>query len=315
MRLAKKEGGTLVTIEHARLGVNQAWVPVVDEIKKGWSYALDNLPSILETGEDLRFTLRPMLGIITDSFNAEAARELGIPVTEGLRLGSVVEGRGAAAAGLQANDVLVSMDGVEYAQWGSLANIIQSHRAGDRIEVGFYRGSERKSVIMELSKRPLPDIPSRPEVLAAEMLKRDEKSFSELEAVFAGVSDEEAAHRPGEDDWSAKEVLAHLIHELRSNLSFINDLLGGYEPLYDDYGPNTKCRVSATLAAIPTLSGLLEEYRRISVETASFIECLPESFLENKGSYWRIAHNALLPDYHLDSHLDQMRGILADARK
>ena len=181
--------------------------------------------------------------------------------------------------------------------------------------MGFYRGSERKSVTMELYKRPLPEIPSRPEDLAAEMRRRDEKSIAELAEVLAGVSDAEAAHKPAPGEWSAKEVLAHLIHELRGNLAFINDLLGGYEPLYDDYGPNSECRLSATLAAIPTLSGLLEEYRRISVETASFIECLPESFLEHKGSYWRIAHNTMNPDYHLYSHLDQMREAIADARK
>jgi uncharacterized protein YndB with AHSA1/START domain len=314
VRLVKKDGGTLVRIEHSRLGTNQRWEPVVAEIKKGWGYALDNLPSILETGEDLRFTMRPMLGIIRDSFDAETARELGVPVTEGVRLGTVIEGMGAAAAGLQANDVLVSFDGVEYDQWGSLANMLQAHRAGDRVEVGFYRGSERKSVTMVLSKRRLPDIPSLPETLAAEIRKRDEKSFSELAEAFAGVSDEEAAHKPAKADWSAIEALAHLIHERRGNLSFINDLVGGYEPLYDDYGPNLECRLIATLAAIPTLAGLLEEYRRLSDEAASLVEALPDSFLENKGSYWRIAHNFLNPDYHLYSHLDQMRGAIADAR-
>ena len=315
VRLAKKEGGTLVTIEHSRLGVNQLWAPVVEEIKKGWTYALDNLPSVMETGEDLRFTLRPMIGIIRDAFDAEIAQQIGVPVTEGMRLGTLVEGMGAAAAGLQANDVVVSMDGIDYAQWGSVANVLQPHRAGDRIEVEFYRGSEKKSVSMELSKRFLPAIPSQPELLAAGLRRRDEKSISDLEALFAGVSEEEAAHKPAETEWSAKEVLAHLIHELRGTLSFINDLLGGYEPLYDDYGPNSDCRISATLTAIPTLSGLLEEYRRICVETASFIECLPDSFVENKGSYWRIAYNALDSDYHLSSHLDQMRDALEDARK
>ena len=315
VRLVKQNGGTLVGIEHSRLGTNPAWAPVVEEIKKGWGYALDNLPSILETGEDLRFTLRPMVGIIQDAFNAEIARELGVPVSEGVRLGTVVEGMGAAAAGLQANDVLVSMDGVEYAQWGSLANMLQSHRAGDRVEVGFYRGGERKSVVMELSKRPLPEIPARPAALAAELRVRDEKSYAELAGVCAGVSDEEAAHKPGKVDWSAKEVLAHLVHERRGNLSFIEDLLGGFEPLFDDYGPNLECRLSATVAAIPSLTGLLEEYRRVSLEAVYLIEAMPESFLENKGSYWRIAHNYMNPDYHLYSHLDQMREAIADARK
>jgi uncharacterized protein YndB with AHSA1/START domain len=311
VRLAKRDGGTLVSIEHSRLGVNQVWAPVVEEIKKGWTYALENLPSVMETGEDLRFTLRPMMGIIQDAFNAEIAGQLGVPVTEGMRLATLVEGMGAAAAGLQANDVVVSMDGIEYAQWGSVANILQPHRAGDRIDVGFYRGSEKKSVLMELSKRPLPDIPSQPELLAAELRQRDEKSISDLEGVFTGVSEEEAAHKPAEDEWSAKEVLAHLIHEVRGTLSFINDLRGGYEPLYDDYGPNSTCRISPR-SLIPPYLACLENTGH--VETASFIECLPDS-------QWRIkAVTGGLPTMPccqtiISTCISIRSGCTADARK
>ena len=168
---------------------------------------------------------------------------------------------------------------------------------------------------MELSHRPLPDIPSRPEQLADALRQRDAGTFQQMEEIFAGVSEEEASHRPAKDEWSASEVLSHLIHEQRGTITFINDLLGEYEPLYDGYGPNTDCRIRATLEANPTLAGLIEEYQRNTIETASFVQGLPANFMENKGSYWRMAYILLEQDYHFLSHKEQIQAAIAHARQ
>jgi hypothetical protein len=46
--------------------------------------SLDNLVSVLETGEDLRFTLRPMIGIGASDFDEEIARQIGVPGNMGI---------------------------------------------------------------------------------------------------------------------------------------------------------------------------------------------------------------------------------------
>jgi len=67
---------------------------------------------------------------------------------------------GAQHAGLQKNDVLVGMAGKPITNdFNSLPNAIEGKKGGDVIEVVFYRGAEKMTVNMELSKRPMPDVP------------------------------------------------------------------------------------------------------------------------------------------------------------
>lgn len=86
-------------------------------------------PSQLQmTAKDLKFIRRPMLGI--DGFEpldpAEADR-LGVPLQEGLRLHGVIAGLGAAAAGLQAEDVIVAIDGRSIASPADLVKVMETH--------------------------------------------------------------------------------------------------------------------------------------------------------------------------------------------
>jgi uncharacterized protein YndB with AHSA1/START domain len=153
--LSEKGGSTLVRMDHE--------VPddkTGKSFRENWVESLENLKSVLETGVDLRIANRPMLGIAPGDFTEEQAIALGIPVREGIRLDGLVAGMGAERAGLQKDDVLVEMNGHSVKNdASSLPNAIAGKKGGDKIEVVFYRGSEKKTVTMELSKRPMPDVP------------------------------------------------------------------------------------------------------------------------------------------------------------
>ena len=101
VKLKRKKGGTLVQLAHKRVGVGAKWENVRREAMEGWQSSLENLASVLATGEDLRFLNRPMLGIGISDFNEDIAKHLNVPVTKGLRIDSVVDGMGAQAAGRQ----------------------------------------------------------------------------------------------------------------------------------------------------------------------------------------------------------------------
>jgi hypothetical protein len=230
---------------------------------------------VLDTGEDLRFTLRPMLGILIGEFNAEIAKELGVPVTNAVRLDGVVENMGAKAAGLQANDVIVRMAGIPTVDWDSLTFALQKHRAGDKVEVVFYRGEEKKTVIMELSHRPIPDIPFSTQELATRVRKIYAEMYVEMDKFLAGVSEEEGSFKPGPDEWSVKGNLAHMIHGERGYQSWITDLIGGYERVADDYGGNIHAYIDATLAIYTTIPDLVSAYKRASSETVELLLACP----------------------------------------
>jgi len=310
-----KDGSTHVAIEHVGIGTGKEWSKSILEIEKGWEKGLENLASVLETGEDLRFVLRPMLGIFFGDYNADKAKELGVPVNEGIRLEGVVEGMGAQAAGMQKDDVLVNLAGVPTQDYFGLENALQHHRAGDQIEVVLYRGPEKKTLGMELSRRPIPEIPAAAKEFAETVRKRYAELEAELDKFFTGVSEEEASYKPAPDEWSVKENLAHLIQGERGTQSFLADLTSGQERYADDYGDNVHAYVEATVATYPTLKALIQELKRSDAETVEFIARLPAEFVARKGSYWRVAYYLLDSPFHFHEHVAQMTAALDAARK
>jgi len=157
-----KDGGTLVHMDH-EVPDDESWKKMADGFRENWEDSLENLKSVLETGIDLRIANRPMLGIVPGDFTEDQAAALGVPVREGLRLDGVVDGMGAQKCGLQKDDVIVEFaDHPILNDASSFVNAIAGEKGGDKIEVIFYRGPEKKTVTMELSKRPMPDVPFDP---------------------------------------------------------------------------------------------------------------------------------------------------------
>lgn len=314
VRFEPQAGGTLVQVAQSGVGTSPDWEKAIGEISKGWSMSMENLASVLETGQDLRFTRRPMLGIAVTDFNEEIAKNLGVPVSQGIRLDSVLEGMGAAAAGLRGGDVVVMVDGKETVDWGSLAAVLQAHRAGETVEVIFYRGPEKHSTAMTLSGRPLPDMPESLAALAELVRKRMQETDAQLDAFLDTITDGEADHHPAPGEWSVKQILAHLLHGERGYQQWIDQLVVGFEPHFDDWGGNLNARVVATVAAWPTLADLRGELKRAGAETVALFENLPAEFFERKGSFWRLAYGETQGPAHLNTHLEQMRAAVASAR-
>jgi uncharacterized protein YndB with AHSA1/START domain len=313
--LSKEGQGTHLNLEHSGVGPGQEWEETIQGIQDGWKESLDNLISVLETGEDLRFVRRPMLGILVGEFSPEVAKKLGVPVQQGIRLDETIDGMGARAAGLEKDDVVVGMAGKPVTDFPSLTNALQGRHAGDTVEVLFYRGGEKKTTQMELSRRPLPEIPDSAEALADQLGNLYAKQDAALKEIFKGASEAEASGQPSPGEWSAKENLAHLIHSERGWHTWISDLANGQEAHYDDYGTNQQARIDGTVAAYPTAADLLAELKRNCTETVVMVSKLPEDFMARKGSFWRLAYNLLQTPYHFDEHCQAMRVALAAAKR
>lgn len=313
VKLEPDGGGTNVRVVHGDFGSGPQWDELAPVLEQAWSFSLENLNSIFASGEDLRFTQRPMLGITISDFDATIAERLGVPVSEGICLDGVVPEMGAGIAGLRENDVIVGVDGQEVVDWASLSNALQGHRAGNEVAVTFYRGAERKEALMTLSGRPIPPIPETIEELTVAVQERYDEIERELTDFFEGVSEAQASYKSSPEAWSANEVLAHLIHSERGWHSWMADVLNGQEPWYDGWGSNVQARIDATVATFATTSALLEELRRMHEETVAFVTHLPASFLARKASFWRLAFQLLETPYHHRTHLEQMREAIAAA--
>jgi hypothetical protein len=293
-----------------------AWAKLAEGFRQNWQDSLENLQSVLETGLDLRIANRPMIGITLNDFSSEIAAHLGVPVNEGIRLSSVVDGMGAQAAGLQTDDVIVEVEGHKIGNdFGSFVVAIQGKKGGDPVNLVFYRGAEKKTVTMQLTKRPMPDVPFD----RAELVKRARAvvypKLRAIEQAFAGCSDAEAAARPQEGEWSALEVVAHLIHNERGTQDFIASLVGGEVRVSDGVGGNVDAQVRATLATYPSITGMLGELRHSVEETLHLAEFLPDDFVLDRGSFYLVGQGLLQADVHFDGHLPQLQAALEAARK
>jgi uncharacterized protein YndB with AHSA1/START domain len=313
--LKKKKTGTLLKLIHRKLGNNTKWIDIGKEYEKGWMKSLDNLASVLENGADLRITTRPMLGITTDLFNAEIAGKLGIPVVEGLRLSGVIEGLGAHKAGLIADDIIIGLDGQDITGAATFSGFIQRKKAGDKVKVTYYRCGEKKTTTMTLSGRPIPLIPLSGVELSKQVAPVYKKYEAEIESLLKDAKDDECNQKPASTEWSANEILAHLIHSELGFQNAMSDIIGGHESSYDDWGGNIQAHIDGTVATFITKDELFIELKNHNAETLNMLAHIPPEFISHKGKFWKLAFQANQNSYHLQSHLEQMQAAIQSARK
>ena len=283
---------------------------VFDEIKMRWDQSLKNLKSYLEEGLDLRFINRPMLGIVFGDFNEKVARELSVPVDKGIRLTEIVKGLAAEKAGLTKNDVITNISGSEITGFGSLLNVLRQKSAGDQIEVSFYRGKTLHKISFSLSKRPVPKVAKTPKALAKSMSTKYKEIFKALTSCFKGFSEAQTSKAPKKGEWSANEVLAHLIQTEHFWQDWVSDMIFNQERVSDGFGDNLPARIKATVEVHGSSKELLKEFQRAQQETIHFISNLPNKISENKGNFWLIAYNMTQFGIHADEHLDQIKSAL-----
>lgn len=305
--LAETPDGTILHLEHGGLGEGEAWERAYNIFKASWESGLENLISVLETGRDLRIVNRPMLGVYIGQFDKETAHKLGVPVISGVRLEGVVEGMGAQRAGLQTNDIIVRMGTRDIHDYQDLNQTMQSMRAGTEVELEIYRQDKKLSVSIILSERPIPEVPSTAPALSAAVDQLYSEIMVKLDQLFEGVSETQASFQPAEGEWSAKEVLAHLIHSERGFQNSISEAIGSAEPVYDTYSENWSGRNYATLSAFPGIQDLIEEYKKLMQETVVLFSEIPLEFVARKSSYWRLVFNTFQLSTHFNSHAVQIK--------
>jgi uncharacterized protein YndB with AHSA1/START domain len=310
----EKDGGAHLKLDH-NVPDDSSWLMLANGFLKYWEDSLQNLKSVLETGIDLRISTRPMLGIIPGEFTPEQAAHLKVPVYDGMRLDGVVEGMGAQKAGLQRNDVLIKMGGKPITnEFNSLLAAIAGKRGGDSVDIVFYRGAEKKTVPMQLSKRPMPEVPFDPAELAKKARALYEPALAELEKCFEGYSNEQAMKRPDPKEWNALEVVAHLIQGERFSSIHLTSLINGHELIAEEFEGNVTAQVEATVKANPSIPLMLDALRRSVEEILNFTELIPANFAANKGSYYRFGSILLQPNFHLSAHTQQIKDALAAAK-
>jgi uncharacterized protein YndB with AHSA1/START domain len=301
--------GTLVKVRHSGFGNGKKSKATARAMETAWNRSLENLASVLEAGEDLRFTRRPMLGVFVD---AEARDAEGAPI--GVKLGGTVDGMGAAAAGLVGGDIVNSLGGRPVRTFTDLGTAASAHRAGDVVEVGFLRDGVADNVQMKLSGREIGEVEMTAPGLAGKVGAMCHRFAEVLAATLEGVTDEEANRRPAEGAWSVKEIIAHLIDGEGDLHAQMVATFEGVEPYYDGGYGNSHWRTKVTADSYPDVASMVDSYRHLMAQTVGMISSIPAEAAKKRASFWRVSFPYNEGDSHFDEHVDQIKAAIAAAR-
>ena len=302
--------GTELIVEHTDLGSGADWDTARTMLSQGWENGLANLKSNLEDGVSVQIKNRPLMGIGGGTPLTEAlAQQQSIPVHEGLQLTGVLADFGAANCGMQDNDVVVSISGAAVKDFQSLQAAVAPHKAGDTVSVTFYRGPDRHEVELTFSEQPILPKPESGQQIADQVQAAYAQMMRELRALFADCDEASAAYQPAEGEWSANDVISHLIQvELWAHMALnmgIQGLPG------TGYGGNWNPWIDATGSIREGTAELLDEYEKQCRVSVSMLTELPQEFLARHYAYNGLGQMfALGLPNHTRSHFSQIEAAL-----
>lgn len=170
-------GGALVNTRGELVGINAAIASNTGSYS-GYSFAIPaNLArKVVSDLMEYGMVQRAYLGADVVEVNADAARKYGLTELKGVYVSGVNAGGAAESAGIEAGDVIVSVDDVDVNSSSRLLEIIAEKHPGDVIELGLIRNG--KSVLKKVTLQN-----RRGET---DLLKKDDRQvLSLLGATFA----------------------------------------------------------------------------------------------------------------------------------
>ncbi len=161
-------GGPLIDSHGEVIGINSQIATGGSNGSVGIGFAIpvntakEIVPQLEQDGQ----VERPYLGVTTTTVTDQLSQDLNLPVEQGALVQEVVSGGPADKAGLRGGrtaiaeglkvggDVIVKVDGKDIQTSADVADAILDDDPGDTVTIEYFRGDERKSVDVELGKRP-----------------------------------------------------------------------------------------------------------------------------------------------------------------
>ncbi len=154
-------GGPLLNLAGQVVGVNTAVAANPNDITgsqqaQNIGFAI-NINEAKEAAENIIngvVSKRAILGVDVVTVTPVIAERRGLSVEEGALVAGLMEGGPAESAGIQVDDVIVSVDGKEVTSAEQLRAALRSKKPGDEVEVEYVRGTERTKVRVKLAEAP-----------------------------------------------------------------------------------------------------------------------------------------------------------------
>jgi S1-C subfamily serine protease len=161
-------GGPLLNWHGEVIGINTMIASSVGQSAGiGFAIPINTAKAVLNDLVTLGRVRRPALGVRTIPIDPELASEMGLAADYGLLIVQAVPGGAADRAGLHGGseraylgntpimvggDLIVSIDGEKVDSQQDLAQVMNKHRAGDKVVVTIYRGKKKMDVNVVLGE-------------------------------------------------------------------------------------------------------------------------------------------------------------------
>lgn len=146
-------GGALVNVTGELIGINTAITSQTGSyIGYGFAVPSNNARKIVEDIMEFGDVQHAILGIRGRDLNSEIAQELDVETSQGVYVGEVEPGSGAAEAGIREGDVIRQIDGITVRRMADLTGYINSKRPDDVVEVKLFRNGDEREVKVELGE-------------------------------------------------------------------------------------------------------------------------------------------------------------------
>ncbi len=148
-------GGPLLNLHGEVIGVNSAGAGSANGI--GFAIAIDGarpvIAELIENGQ----VVRGFLGIVPATITRGLARQLDLPVSEGIVVTQVTGGSPADEAGLRLGDILLGINEEAVPDAGALGRVLAHYSPGDEIAVRYVRpdsDDQPQETLVRLGRRP-----------------------------------------------------------------------------------------------------------------------------------------------------------------
>lgn len=149
-------GGPLVNLAGEVIGINNMIVRGSGSgtVAEGLGFAIpvNTAQAVANQIIDHGYFSRPFMGISYQAISPEIASAYNLPTKWGAYVTKVVDGSPASKAGLQANDIIISIDGIKMDETHNYLNVLYTYKPGDKVSLGVMRDGKEITLKITLGE-------------------------------------------------------------------------------------------------------------------------------------------------------------------